>query len=58
MKMNKKMEKKKIAALVADAFQDSEFFLPKIALEDLGFQVEVDRLPCCRITKKLTAMDA
>jgi deglycase len=32
---------KKIAALVADAFQDSEFFLPKIALEDMGVRVEV-----------------
>jgi protease I len=34
--------KEKVAALVADAFQDSEYFLPKIALEDdLGLQVEV-----------------
>src|SRR5215813_6842877 len=32
---------KKIAALVADAFQDSEFFLPKIALEAMGVRVEV-----------------
>jgi hypothetical protein len=32
----------KVAALMADAFQDSEYFLPKIALEDqLGLQVEV-----------------
>jgi protease I len=32
----------KVAALVADAFQDSEYFLPKIALEDqLGLRVEV-----------------
>jgi deglycase len=35
------MENKKIAALVADAFQDSEYFLPKIALEALGLNVEV-----------------
>ena len=34
--------KKKMAALVADAFQDSEYFLPKIALQDqLGLDVEV-----------------
>jgi protease I len=34
--------KDKVAALVADAFQDSEFFLPKIALQDrLGLEVEV-----------------
>jgi protease I len=34
--------KKKIAALVADAFQDSEYFLPKIAIQDrLGLDVEV-----------------
>src|SRR5215510_9038074 len=34
--------KEKIAALVADAFQDSEYFLPKIALQDqLGLDVEV-----------------
>ena len=34
--------KERLAALVADAFQDSEYFLPKIALEDqLGLQVEV-----------------
>ena len=31
-----------MAALVADAFQDSEYFLPKIALQDqLGLDVEV-----------------
>src|SRR5262245_36479753 len=39
---------KKIAALVADAFQDSEFFLPKVALEDMGVRVDVvstDRKP-------------
>ena len=34
--------KDKVAALVADAFQDSEYFLPKIALQDqLGLDVEV-----------------
>ena len=34
--------KEKAAALVADAFQDSEYFLPKIALQDqLGLDVEV-----------------
>jgi protease I len=34
--------KKKVAALVADAFQDSEYFLPKIALQDqLDLDVEV-----------------
>jgi protease I len=34
--------KTKVAALVADAFQDSEYFLPKIAMQDqLGLDVEV-----------------
>ena len=34
--------KGKVAALVADAFQDSEYFLPKVALQDqLGLEVEV-----------------
>ena len=34
--------KERVAALVADAFQDSEYFLPKIALQDqLGLDVEV-----------------
>ena len=34
--------KEKIAALLADAFQDSEYFLPKIAMQDqLGLDVEV-----------------
>jgi deglycase len=34
--------KEKVAALVADGFQDSEYFLPKIALQDqLGLDVEV-----------------
>ena len=28
------INKEKVAALVADAFQDSEYFLPKIALQD------------------------
>ena len=38
--------KEKVAALVADAFQDSEYFLPKIALQDqLGLDVEVKRDP-------------
>jgi protease I len=31
----------KIAILVADGFQDSEYFLPKIELEKLGLQTEV-----------------
>jgi deglycase len=36
------MMKEKVAALVADAFQDSEYFLPKIALQDrFGLDVEV-----------------
>jgi protease I len=34
--------KQRVAALVADGFQDSEYFLPKIALqEQLGLDVEV-----------------
>ena len=34
--------KEKVAALVADAFQDSEYFLPKVAVQDqLGLDVEV-----------------
>lgn len=34
--------KEKVAALVADAFQDSEYFLPKVAIQDrLGLDVEV-----------------
>ena len=38
--------KEKVAALVADAFQDSEYFLPKIAFQDqLGLDVEVKRDP-------------
>jgi putative intracellular protease/amidase len=31
----------KIAALVADAFQEEEYFFPKIALNEAGYQVEV-----------------
>src|SRR5262245_21018231 len=31
----------KIAALVADAFQEEEYFFPKIALTEAGYQVEV-----------------
>ena len=30
----------KIAALVADGFQEEEYFLPKVALQQAGFQVE------------------
>lgn len=34
--------KEKVAALVADAFQDSEYFLPKIAMQDqLDLEIEV-----------------
>jgi protease I len=33
--------KGKIAALVADAFQEEEYFLPKVALQQAGFAVEV-----------------
>jgi deglycase len=32
---------KKIAALVADAFQEEEYFFPKIALQNAGFAIEV-----------------
>ena len=32
---------KKFAALVADAFQDSEFFLPKIEIHKAGYEIEV-----------------
>ena len=31
----------RIAALVADAFQEEEYFFPKIALNEAGYQVEV-----------------
>ena len=34
-------DKDKIAALVADAFQEEEYFLPKFGLQSAGFQVEV-----------------
>lgn len=30
-----------IAALVADAFQEEDYFLPKIALNEAGYRVEV-----------------
>src|SRR5262249_24120557 len=33
--------KGKIAALVADAFQEEEYFFPKVALNESGYQVEV-----------------
>ena len=33
--------KGKIAALVADAFQEEEYFFPKVALNEAGYQVEV-----------------
>ncbi len=33
--------KGKIAALVADAFQEEEYFLPKIALQSAGYEIEV-----------------
>lgn len=32
---------RKIAVLVADAFQDSEFFLPKIELQKAGIEIEI-----------------
>src|SRR5262245_55118707 len=35
------VEDKKIAVLAADAFQDSEYFLPKIAIEKMGVSTEV-----------------
>src|SRR5262249_44615233 len=31
----------KIAALMADAFQEEEYFFPKVALNEAGYQVEV-----------------
>src|SRR5262249_22366543 len=31
----------KIAALIADAFQEEEYFFPKVALNEAGYQVEV-----------------
>jgi protease I len=33
--------KARIAALVADAFQEEEYFLPKFALEEAGYKVDV-----------------
>ena len=33
--------RRKIAALVADAFQEEEYFFPKVALNEAGYQVEV-----------------
>src|SRR5262245_875349 len=35
----------KIAALVADAFREEEYFLPKIALNEAGYQVDVRKEP-------------
>jgi putative intracellular protease/amidase len=32
---------RKIAALLADAFQEEEFFFPKVALNRAGYSVEV-----------------
>ena len=34
-------QRPKIAALVADAFQEEENFFPKVALSEAGYQVEV-----------------
>ena len=34
-------QRPKIAALVADAFQEEEYFFPKVALNEGGYQVEV-----------------
>ena len=34
-------QRPKIAALVADAFQEEEYFFPKVALNEAGFHVEV-----------------
>ena len=34
-------QRPKIAALVADAFQEEEYFFPKVALNEAGYQVEV-----------------
>src|SRR5262245_26616972 len=35
------LKEKKVAALVADGFQEEEFFLPKVALNRAGYAVEV-----------------
>jgi putative intracellular protease/amidase len=47
----KKSERKitakgKIAALVADGFQEKEYFLPKVALQRAGFKVEALSTAC------------
>ena len=34
-------QRPKIAALVADAFQEEEYFFPKVALNEAGYQIEV-----------------
>ena len=34
-------QRPKIAALVADAFQEEEYFFPKVALNEADYQVEV-----------------
>src|SRR5262245_38342395 len=34
-------QRPKIAALVADAFQEEEYFFPKVALNEAGYQVEL-----------------
>jgi len=34
-------QRPKIAALVADAFQEEEYFFPKVALNEAGYEVEV-----------------
>jgi putative intracellular protease/amidase len=34
-------QRPKIAALVADAFQEEEYFFPKVALNEASYQVEV-----------------
>src|SRR5262245_11773603 len=34
-------QRPKIAALVADALQEEEYFFPKVALNEAGYQVEV-----------------
>jgi hypothetical protein len=39
----------KIGVLLADAFQDSEYFLPKFAIESTGAQTEVISLGYTRL---------
>jgi protease I len=34
-------EQRKVAALLADAFQEEEFFFPKVALNKAGYAIEV-----------------